>query len=160
MTNLAIKALEEEASVVARTGSRSRGLVGLLRGAAPEVRGGGPFQYTLRLPHDAGTFQKVLHYGAQPMLLGKAVMDTKENIDALRAIAPKKLIASGFTPEEAATVYQKTKGRVFGRAAGDAASWALYPLSIANPALHFPVVLGGSIGAPILGETIGRNLST
>jgi hypothetical protein len=160
MSELAIKALGEESAMLASAAGRGHGLTGLMHSMSPDIHGGAPFHYSLRLPPSAGTVQKVMHYGVQPALLGKAVVDTKENIGDLQTIAPEKLVSSGFTPTEAAAIYRQAKGRVLGRAAGDAASWALYPLSVANPALHFPLVLGGSVAAPHLGETIGRKLST
>lgn len=144
----------------ARVGANIGGLPGLLHSISPEMHvPGSAVQYSLKLPSSAGTLMKVVHFGVQPALLAKGVADTVENVKGLSTVKPENLRAVGISSEDAEKIYSRAKARVYGRAAGDAASWALYPLAIANPMLHYPAVLGGSIAAPHIGEAAGLALS-
>lgn len=154
----ALRALGTESEAIARAGG-GRGLLGAVKGISPEVRGGGKMQYSLRLPDDAGPLAKVMHYGVQPAFLAKSITNAQESFKELHNITPDKLVAAGFSPGDAHQIYRKAKGRMVGRTAGEAVSWALYPLSIANPALHYPVVGGGAFLAPGVGEALGKKFS-
>lgn len=160
MTAEALRVLEAESGAIARAAGPGTGLSGVLSHLSPQVRPGRAWQYSLKAPEGSGPVMKLMHYGVQPAMLGKTISDTAGNIRELRSITPEHLVRAGLSPVEAEKVYRKARGRVLGHAAGDAASWALYPLSIANPVLHYPLVGAGSVFSPRLGEMMGRQLAS
>lgn len=151
----AIRILRQESGPLARAVSRPS----LFETFSPHMPAGKTHQYTLKLPNDSGRLARVMHYGVQPMFLGKTIADTKSHLDDLKTVRPEKLEAAGLDPETANHLYRTARNRVLGRAAGDAVSWGLYPLSIANPAIHYPAVVGGAFLAPRLGEYAAKQLS-
>lgn len=151
----AVRLLRQESGPLARAVGHSS----FFEALSPHVPAGKTHQYTLKLPDNAGRMARVMHYGVQPMFLGKTIADTKSHIDDLKAIRPEKLEAAGLDPEVASHLYRTARNRVLGRAAGDAVSWGLYPLAISNPAIHYPVVVGGAFVAPRLGEYAAKQLS-
>lgn len=130
-----------------------------LRAIAPDLPKGKNFAYTLRLPESSGAIPTLIHYGVQPAILVKNIFDTKKDVDTLHKMAPEKLQQMGFSSEEAGKIYRRQRGAVAGRAIGNLASWGLYPLSMRNSLLHYPITVGGSLAAPRIGESIGKATS-
>jgi hypothetical protein len=167
LSSATVGALAREASVMSRASeavagpfARAGGVSGFLGNLSPEVENGRQLRYSLKLPHGAGTVAKVMHYGVQPLILGKNIVDVAHSVGDLKKISPDKLIAAGIEPNEAERLYREAKGSVVGKAVGDAAAWSLYPLSIKNTMLHYPIVAGGAMAAPRMGEYLGKQLST
>jgi len=132
----------------------------VMRSIAPEIHGGKSMAYTLKLPPKSGPLMQFVHYGVQPAVLIKNVFDTKKSINTLHDMSPDKLQQMGFSKDESDKMYKKQRGAVAGKLVGDAASWALYPLALKNPLLHYPVTVGGGVLAPRLGEWLGKAVSS
>lgn len=103
--------------------------------------------YSLALERDAGPFTKFMHYAVAPGLLAVNAYSDVKQLNAANSVTPQKLIASGFTPQEAAVTAAKIKRVAKARAIGDAVAWAAYPLSFRNKALHYGTAVA-SVFAP------------
>ena len=108
LSSATVGALAREASVMSRASeavagpfARAGGVSGFLGNLSPEVENGRQLRYSLKLPHGAGTVAKVMHYGVQPLILGKNIVDVAHSAVDLKKISPDKLIAAGIEPDKA-----------------------------------------------------------
>jgi hypothetical protein len=131
-----------------------RGIMKLLKPTAGEPA----FKYTLKLHPGAKTWEKVIHYGAAPLLAANAALDVKAVREAY-SVTPEELQGVGLSPTEALAAQRQIRGAAVGRTAGDAAAWAVYPASFATPLLHHAVTLGSNFALPPLGAHIGKSLA-
>lgn len=113
-------------------------------------------EYTLKLDKEAPEWQKVLHYGVTPVQAYHSIKTDVKGVQRAKQLDPESESGVKLNPNEKKYLKQKAVRRAYGNLAGNAASWALFPLQFRSLPASIAFGVGTGIGLPMAGAALGE----